>query len=146
MANEEKAEKKLIIDEDWKHQAQKEKASAKKEAFSPTPYSATDQIYSISTPSGQLAFMFGVQSEENLPPVIEAQDSYTARVGSAFAKKIQIESDDDYTLTDDTALFDIQHDGTIEFTPHIPGTYDVLITIEDQRKQIAKKVITFEIN
>src|SRR3989338_677099 len=92
-------------------------------------------------PETDLLFMTAIQFQKNNPPTITIDKEFVVKDGMSFSTKAIIGDEEAATvkLSDDTALFGIEQDGTISFTPEIPGEYDVTITAQDKEGMIATK-------
>ena len=114
------------------------------------PYDKNSIVYSIEDKRGAKTYTFlsAFKFKPNLAPVIDIQGKIELKDGVHFSKKIGVADaeGDDFSCSDDTALFDITQDCFIEFTPEIPGTYNVTITAVDAKGNLAKKDVIFEVN
>ena len=93
----------------------------------------------------ELIFASALQFPINKAPQIILQDEFVIKDGISFTTKAKVDDESPQTveLRDDSALFNIQQDGTISFTAEIPGEYIVTITAIDEFKQESNKKIKF---
>ncbi|MBW3015062.1 hypothetical protein KY330_01445 [Candidatus Woesearchaeota archaeon] len=109
------------------------------------PVSSTEQLYSVNY--DDYSFVAGFRFSENLGPVIDAEERYQLVDGQLFTLDLDVSDPEGDSLecTDDTHLFDISSDCRIEFTPEVPGEYEVLITAKDSHRNSVSKTIVFEV-
>jgi len=93
-------------------------------------------------------YLIALHYKENQPPSLPIPDSFNLTDEVQFFYKVNsIDPEDDpITFEDDHGLFDITQQGVISFVPHIPGSYDVTITVKDNRENVNSKVVTFFVN
>jgi hypothetical protein len=107
-------------------------------------------IYSIVDNASLLGkesylFLFANKYYINAKPSIIIPPKFIIFDGDDFSYDVEVQDQDDteFVFYDDTALFDITPEGRIEFTAHIPGTYDVVITAEDKQGNYDQKKVQF---
>jgi hypothetical protein len=82
---------------------------------------------------GPYLFLFGAHFETNSPPVLDAPFSVFLEDGTRYRLTINATDPDGdiVTFSDDTVLFDITENGTIDFIADVPGIYNVTIAASD---------------
>ncbi len=97
--------------------------------------------------NAELVFLTPLQFIVNKAPVLTIDSSFVIKDAQSFTTKVLVADESPATvkLTDDSILFSIEQDGTISFTPEVPGEYFTTITAEDDKGAITKKTIKFTI-
>ncbi|MBN1386600.1 hypothetical protein JW968_06545 [Candidatus Woesearchaeota archaeon] len=115
------------------------------------PHDEENVLYSIicDVPGQQpFSYLFANRFEYNSPPRLSIPDTLTLTEDVAFSYQV-IASDPDgdrLTYHDDISMFDISDTGMIEFTPGIPGEFDVTITVRDSKGKYDQKVMKVIVN
>lgn len=113
------------------------------------PYNESVLVYSIKDESEAEPFIFlsSFAFKDNDAPEITIPDRIEWLDGLPFIFQVNVVDPDGdlFTCRDDTALFDISEDCMITFTPEVPGEYNVTITAEDVRGNVAVKDVLFVI-
>ena len=105
------------------------------------PYNRETLIYAVQ--DGDFIFAFGMRFAINDPPILLIEDSYMLQENVMFSMYVPYGDTDAVTFSDDSALFDISSEGLIEFTPEIPGVFEVSITATDSIGNTDEKLVTF---
>lgn len=114
-------------------------------------YDADNFLYKITDPLSKqknqpYVFEFGVKAVKLYPPKLTLDKIYYLKDDSRFTTKLKVESSDtNLSFRTNTAMFDIQKDGTIDFTPRVTGTFNVTIHVEDSHYQYDEKSALFVI-
>lgn len=90
-----------------------------------------------------LVFMTALKFSKNPAPKIIMNDKIILAAGQQYSYKVQAEDDGPVVFSDETHLFDISSDGTIDFLPEVPGEYDVPIIATDEHGNFDRKIIRF---
>ena len=112
------------------------------------PFNMSSLVFSINDEKseGQYIFLFAHDYILNKPPTIDIPDHLVfSEEYVNFKIGASDPENDPLTFSDNTALFDIQQDGTVEFWPDVPGEYNATITVEDSYGNSASANIRFTI-
>jgi len=111
------------------------------------PHNSSDLVYAVADnrTSEPFTFLFGAKFIVNKAPVLSVPDSFTLKDGVPFLYQVNATDpeNDILTFSDDTAMFDITEDGAILFTPEIPGSFNVTITVNDGHQNYDEKAVEF---
>ena len=112
-------------------------------------YDADNFLYKITDPSTRVknqpyVFEFAARAVKLYPPELTLDKIYYLKDDSRFTAKIKVESSDtNLSFRTNTAMFDVEKDGTIDFTPRVTGTFNVTIHVEDSHGLYDEKSALF---
>jgi hypothetical protein len=120
------------------------------------PVDDTNLLYSIadntsSYKGGPFIFLFANRFAAKQGLILDIPSRFELRDGTVFAYDVNVTDPQggkegiEITYSDDTSLFDISPQGLINFTPEIPGTYEVLVSVKDKSENEASRLVTFEV-
>lgn len=114
------------------------------------PYNDTVVIYSIDEDpedDKSLLFMFASHHIPNQAPIFNIQTYYI--ISEGVLQNISLSAidpeRDSIEYWEDTSLFEINEDGFAEFTPEVPGVYNITVTARDEYFNEVNQEIIIEV-